>query len=480
MTNFFPVELVGIFLIFYTTYKLKFQKFIISLLFRKQVVYLPLTDDDFKKLMELAKENKENKTQDKVLIRSCEFKEYCEKSQSKKYFDFDFLVFIYFCNFVIYFFNIIYKIFNAIILRKEKTPFLLNEEKNQDNNDGSNKELYISVYLCLSFIIYIIFRELSKYVFINGFFGRFAKEFYLCFIFSFSLFFLNEYYNPKLFNLNYESSRNIINNRIDLILEKANANFDVDVKIIHIKVFFSILFALISSVFLRCSQRGAYFDNFFCNFSKSTQLSIVNNPHSSSSYDSQKSEKSELNLEYIPKIKSIANIIILAIIFNPILDNFLEVLYINSCLKKVFIIFILLTIDFILGFFILWYSYFMFMVQNYQEIMKFARMPNKQYLLHHQRSVDFINENAWDTLSHIFLNCFLPFYMFICYLNEIDIFENLNNKNKEGNSEEGYNKGFIDNALFVIFLAILFSKGFIQNLIFYYRLITKEKHLTLV
>ena len=157
MTNFFPVELVGIFLIFYTTYKLKFQKFIISLLFRKQVVYLPLTDDDFKKLMELAKENKENKTQDKVLIRSCEFKEYCEKSQSKKYFDFDFLVFIYFCNFVIYFFNIIYKIFNAIILRKEKTPFLLNEEKNQDNNDVSNKELYISVYLCLSFIIYIIF-----------------------------------------------------------------------------------------------------------------------------------------------------------------------------------------------------------------------------------------------------------------------------------------------------------------------------------
>ena len=480
MTNFFPVELVGIFLIFYTTYKLKFQKFIISLLFRKQVVYLPLTDDDFKKLMELAKENKENKTQDKVLIRSCEFKEYCEKSQSKKYFDFDFLVFIYFCNFVIYFFNIIYKIFNAIILRKEKTPFLLNEEKNQDNNDVSNKELYISVYLCLSFIIYIIFRELSKYIFINGFFGRFAKEFYLCFIFSFSLFFLNEYYNPKLFNLNYESSRNIINNRIDLILEKANANFDVDVKIIHIKVFFSILFALISSVFLRCSQRGAYFDNFFCNVSKSSQLSIVNNPHSSSSYDSEKSEKSELNLEYIPKIKSIANIIILAIIFNPILDNFLEVLYINSCVKKVFIIFILLTIDFILGFFILWYSYFMFMVQNYQEIMKFARMPNKQYLLHHQRSVDFINENAWDTLSHIFLNCFLPFYMFICYLNEIDIFEILNNKNKEGNFEEGYNKGFIDNVLFVIFLAILFSKGFIQNLIFYYRLLTKEKHLTLV
>ena len=480
MTNFFPVELVGIFSIFYTTYKLKIQKFIIPLLFRNQVVYLPLTDDDFKQLMELAKENKENKTKDKVLIRSCEFKEYCEKSKSKKYLDFDFLVFIYFCNFLIYFFNMIYKIFTAIILKREKSPFLLNEENAQDNNDSTKKELYMSVYLCLSFIIFIIYRELSKYIFVNGFFGRFAKEFYLCFIISFSLFFLNEYYNQTFFNLNYESSRKIINNRIDLILEKANANFEIDIKIIHIKIFFSILFALISSIFLRSSQRGAYFDNFFCNVSKSSQLSIVNNPLSNTSYNSEKSENKELNLEYISKIKSIANIIILAVIFNPLLDNFLEVFHIKSEIQKYIIVFILLSIDFILGFFILWYAYFMFMVQNYQEIMKFAKMPNKQHLIYHQKSVDFINENAWDVLSHIFLNCFLPFYIFICYLNEINIYEKFNNKNEESNLETGYNKGFVDNILFVIFLGILFSKGFIQNLIFYYRLITREKHLTLI
>ena len=76
----------------------------------------------------------------------------------------------------------IYKIFTAIILKREKSPFLLNEENAQDNNDSTKKELYMSVYLCLSFIIFIIYRELSKYVFVNGFFGRFAKEFYLCFI----------------------------------------------------------------------------------------------------------------------------------------------------------------------------------------------------------------------------------------------------------------------------------------------------------
>ena len=403
MANFFPVELVGIFMVFYVTYKLKLQKFIISILFRNQVVYLPLTDNDFKQLMELSKENKENKTQDKVLIRSCEFKEYSEKSQSIKYLELEFVVFIYFCNFVIYFFNIIYKIFSIIIPGKKRNPFLLNEEQKQDNNDASDGEFNLSVYLCLSFIIYIIYRELRHSVFINGFLGKFAKEFYFCFIICFSLFFLNEYYNEKLFNLNYESSRNIINNRIDLILSKANANFDIDIREIHIKIFYSFLFALISGIFLRSSQRGAYFDNFFCNVSKTSQLNFSYNPQSNSSYNSEKSENKIERLEYISKIKSIAIIIVLANILNPLLDNFLEVMNVFSGIKKLGIIFILLSLDYFFGFFIFWFAYFMFSVQNYQEIMKFVKRPNQQYLKYHQRSVDFINENAWGVLTHIFL-----------------------------------------------------------------------------
>lgn len=480
MANFFPVEFVGIFMVFYVTYKLKFQKFIISLLFRNQVVYLPLTDDDFKKLMELSKENKENKTQDKVLIRSCEFKEYSEKSQSIKYHELDFLVFIYFCNFIIYFFNIIYKIFRLIILGKERSPFLLNEEQKQDNNEASNEEFNLSIYLCLSFIIYIIYRELRNSVFINGFFGKFAKEFYICFIFCFALFFLNEYYNEKLFNLNYESSINIINNRIDLILAQANAHFDIDIRKIHIKIFYSFLFALISGIFLRSSQRGAYFDNFFCNVSKTSQFNFSVNPQSNSSYNSEKSENKVERLEYISKIQSIAITLVLAIIFNPLLDNFLEVIDVFSGVKKLVIIFILLCLDFILGFFILWYAYFMFSVQNYQEIMKFVKRPNQQYLIYHQRSVDFINENAWDVLTHIFLNCFFLFYVFNCYLNEINIFEIIKIKDEENNNiDKGFNNGFVDNILFVVFLGTLFSKGIVQNFIFFYRLITKERHLTL-
>ena len=75
----------------------------------------------------------------------------------------------------------------------------------------------------------------------------------------------------------------------------------------------------------------------------------------------------------------------------------------------------------------------------------------------------------------------MPFYLFICYLNEINIFEKIKIKEEENTNMDNnrFNNGFIDNVLFVVFLGTLFSKGIVQNFIFYYRLIIKEKHLTL-
>ena len=48
------------------------------------------------------------------------------------------------------------------------------------------------------------------------------------------------------------------------------------------------------------------------------------------------------------------------------------------------------------------------------------------------------------------------------------------------NEDTKLNKGFIDNVFYVIFLGIVFSKGILQNAIFYFRLIIGEKHLVLV
>ena len=104
-----------------------------------------------------------------------------------------------------------------------------------------------------------------------------------------------------------------------------------------------------------CIERGAYFDNFFCNVSNSSQFSLS---HSSNTYSSENQEKNDVKLEYISKIKSIANLFILILLLDPLLDNFLEVINVNTYVKKLILIFIALFIDFISGFYILWYAYF--------------------------------------------------------------------------------------------------------------------------
>ena len=200
MSSYYPIEFLGIFVVFYVTYKLKLQKYIISFLFKDQVVYLPLTDDDFNQLMKLKQEYKDNKKETKVLIRSCQFTEYSEKSQSSKYLDFDFLIFLYLCNFVITLGNVIYQILRLAILGKEKSPFLINEKGN-NNTTPTIENLNFNLYLTISFIIYIIYRELKKYIFSYGFTSKAAIRFYICFLLSFCLFYLNEFFNEKLFTI---------------------------------------------------------------------------------------------------------------------------------------------------------------------------------------------------------------------------------------------------------------------------------------
>ena len=473
MANYYPIEFLGIFTIFYSTYKLKLQKYFISFLFRKQVVYLPLNDNDFNQLMQLTKENKNNKKESKVLIRSCEFTEYCEKCDSPKYLDFDFLIFLYFCNFIVCFCSSIYKIVCYFVLGKEQNPFSLNENVKDNNDVISFNDINFNLYLTLSFIIYIIYREITKYIFYYNYKSKAAKNFYICFTVCFILFFVNEYFNEKLFNLNYNSAIDIINNRIDLISTQSKITFSFNVEKIHIKIFFSFLFGLVSGIFLRATQRGAYFDNFFCNVSNSSHFYLTQSSHS---YTSENEEKNEVKLEYLSKIKSICNLGVIAILLEPLLDNFLEIININTYMKKLIIIFFFLIIEFILGFYIIWYAYFMFSVQNYQEIMRFVKNPNSNLLNTHKSLVNYCNDNAWDVCSHAFMNCFLSFYIFMCYCNQINIF----NKISKLNEDITYlNSGFLDNILFIVFLALQFNKGIIENAIFYYRLIINEKHLSI-
>lgn len=466
MTNVISPELLGIFIICYIIYKFNLEKKFISLLFKNHVIYLPLTNDDFNQLMELTKENKLNKTQNKLLIRSCQFEEYAEKTKTPSFIDFDFTVLLYLCNFIIIVFYSIYEILCFFILG-ERGPFLIENETNKTENvDNSSDSTEIHTYMIISFIFYIIYREISKSIFEHSFIGKNAKDFYFSFVMSTALFFVNEYYNESLFKLNYESVIKIIQERIDIILSKTTSNIDFNIQKIHIKIFFSFIFGLFSAVVFRMSQIEEYFFTVFCSFSNSI------NSHNEFHPQEKDHDKKNNKLEYFAKIKSIINLIIILLLLEPSLDNFLQVVNLNKIYIKLILIYILLGIEFVLGFFILWHAYLILCAQNYQEIMRFVMSPNKQYLEAHQKRATMINENIWKIINHLFIYCFLPLYIFLCYMSEIKFVERV----KKNNNDNGFNKGFLDNIFFVIFIALQISKGIVENSKFYYDLIMKNKN----
>lgn len=490
MTSYyFSFELLGIFTVFYISYKLKLQKSIISFLFRKQVVYLPLNDKDFEQLMEMHK----NKNEQRAIVRSCEFGEYTEKCQSPSYLDFDFLILLYFCNFIIVFFTIISNVICYFFIEDNKQPFLdtdiidnLNENNNNSNNSSSSsfsfENLHFSIYIIMTFLLYLLIKELRKNVFKTSFISKNAKEFYLIMIVCSIIFYLNEYFNESLFNINYNSLSEILFNRINIIITRLK--LDENLFLVNLfsskkflKFFISFNFGLICGLFFRSTQRSAYFDYFFCNLSN-----VTNNNNNNIRSQNQREDgeiKSNNYMEFLVKIKSIINLFILFIFFEPYLDNFLEIIGIKNNLMKIFLEGFLLLIEFCFGFYFIWYSYLMFSVQNYQEILHFVRNPSKQYYSYHVNSVNFLNDKSWDVLNHVFINCFLPLFVFIAYLNQSDIW----NKNSYINfnllfskSNVNLNKGFLDNLLLITFLAIQMSKGLFQNAKFYYYLLIRKKN----
>jgi hypothetical protein len=320
MVNYFPIEFLGIFTVFYIIYKTKFQKYIIPLLFRKQSIYLPLNDKYLNEQKKLIKEYK-HKKEGKFIIWTCEIDEFCEKTKSSKYIDFDFLVYLYLCNFIILIAGIIYKLLNFFVIVKRGTPFFSNE------SDSTSSNIDYSIYFGISFIIFIIYNELTKYISSYKSFSKASKEFLICFFICFILFFVNESYNEKLFRINYESACDVLNERLELILNKANVKSNFVIDSIYVKIFYSFIFGLISGIFLRSSQRAAYFDNFFCNLPYSSQVT------NAQSYSTENGQKIEKSTEYIFKIKSIINLSSLILLIEPLLDNFLEIINFHNIIK---------------------------------------------------------------------------------------------------------------------------------------------------
>jgi len=435
MESIISIDLIFLLVSFLIFYKLKFEKKFIRFIFKEIIIYLPLTEDDYKKLLSIKKEKKNSNV--KGIIRSCDMNEYVYKSDEKNFLEFDVIILFYLCNLTCIILNTCKNfIVNKIYFQKN------NNENNNFLNNNNNFNI-ISSFILVNFS-YILYNNIKKLFQSKSN----KKTFIINFIFSFLIFFLIQYFNEKFFSLNYSNTIEILNDRINSILSHSNISFVTYdefkyINKLNLKIFYSLIFSLYFSIFFKSNSRMSYFDHFLLLACEKAELpdNIV-----------------RFKLEYVIKLRSIINIFLIFCLIDPLLKNPLNLS--NKILIS--IIFILMFIEMLCGKYILWYSAFMFNVNNYSNCVNFAKNPSKEKYVENKIIVNYRNSQFWEIMLSLFENCF---YGFLIYLNFICKFQG--------------KKYFFENILYIILIAYVLCRALWENVVFFYSIFTKKVHMAL-
>ena len=119
-------------------------------------------------------------------------------------------------------------------------------------------------------------------------------------------------------------------------------------------------------------------------------------------------------------------------------------------------------IEILCGKYIMWYSAFMFNVNNYSNCVNFAKNPSKEKYVENTIIVNYRNSQFWEIMLSLFENCF---YGLLIYLNFICKFQG--------------KKFFFENILYIILIAFILCRALWENLIFFYSIFTKKVHMAL-
>lgn len=439
---------------FMVFYKMKLQKKFISFILSKISIYLPLTDDDYQKLLAIKKD-KSQKTMG--IVRSCELPEYTISTTEETYFEFDLVVLFYLCNFFILFVNEI----KVLVINYFANPVnvFTDNESGADNKTSSFNVISSFCFISFAYFVYLLLR---KHVFKSGIKSHESKMFFLTFVISIILFFGVEFEMPELLGINYVKTVEIVNNRVNLIIEQIKVNFNMMISediisIFHVKVYFALTFACVLALLFRAAMRNAYFDHFLLMTSEKEKDKSLHG------FNFQK-------LAFSVKAKAILNILLIFLLIDPLFKN----IFIGeeNTKKNSLIYFSILLICFIcefsFGFYLLWYSAFLFHVQNYAEIIKFSSEPTKQNLFILRAYIRLTNAKFWDIMVHMFYIVFGPLILLVAFISRGNLLEQLIN------AQVDTKKFFFENALFVVLLASQIAKGVLSNGYLFFMLITNK------
>ena len=255
-------------------------------------------------------------------------------------------------------------------------------------------EINLASSFALITITYLINSQLKK-VFKNGYMSFDAKTIYLVFIFSFllSLLFLS-YNNENFLNLNYKNMCVLIDSRIEKIYNFNNVSYSSSCNSSILNLFFSFCLAITISSFYFTSVRTGHIDT------------IVMKTF----------EKLNYRTGIVIKIKQILNIFILICLINPLFKNYLlDYGQVNDMLFYQILLPILVILELILSLVSLKYQSYVYLEQNYLELMEYNPQSSNYQLL--KTKIIYINDKFWILISEFIYFSYLPLLLYLFFIN---------------------------------------------------------------
>lgn len=448
MNHIIIFEVVTLVLLFILFYKFKFERKFICLIFSEISIYLPLNEQDYNNLIQIKRDKNQRAM---GLVRSCNLDEYTQKTTEHKYFDFKFIVLFYLILLSSTVLNEIRNIFYFITQPSRSPSFL------EANNDNAFNITASFLFISLTYFVYSMLR---KHIFNKGIWNSLTKPFFFTFAVATSLFITLETFVPQLLNINYTSTNEIINTRINSIVHqiKTELNNNNNVisatntnicNVLYIKMLFAVVFGIFVGVLYQpCIQ--------LCKF----DYSLL------SKYETQDNTYGfKLNrIGFVIKIKNILNMFIMFLLLEPLFKSLCNDTVLS---KRVYFIVLLVTlcVEFICNVYAYWYYSFVYSMCVYGEVMKLNANPTKQNYLITTMNMKYLNMHFWEVVMYVFYLVFFPILIGVSFASQSGLYH----------TGEEMKHSFFQNVLYVILLAIAVGKCMISGGYLYYKLFMKHK-----
>lgn len=443
-------EVLFVLVAFLLFYKFNLNKTFISKLFKGILIYLPLTDQDFEKLIEIKKSKTEKA---KGMIRSCAMDEFTQKTKDPNFFNFNFIVTFFLCNIFV------------VILNEVKNFILVMVNIKELDADFSFNIIASFSFVTFILFVYMYLNDIFKYSFWN----YDSKAFYASFIISSVVFYVIELLQPDALGMNLESVNKIVNDRFEKITEKASSHYQMTLSSTEnrLRIFYAIIFGLFIGILFKSSMRLAYFDNFLM-MTEAKDIKI------DKSFNSKR-------IAFIVKIKLLLNIFILFSLIDTLVKSPLKFIFGKYyLLVYIAMIIISIAVELCLGIYILWYNSFFFHLQVYTQVVSFSSTGNKNNLFSHRYIVNETNSRFWSITLHLFSLIFYPLLLSVILYSRSQLpqylYERISFKEVYTIKNIEFKVYFFENLIYVITLAFAFTKGVISNANVFYMKATNQLH----